>query len=123
MTMRRVDHARMMQANCGVEDPQRVLLFSPQSESSAAIDSIIRPLEAELDASIRWRQAQLSQRGLDMAHIRAAQHPGMVSIAGMRQHANGLKPPDRQNNSASAHLETHVPGAGAFEPRHSLVAV
>src|ERR1700730_6056995 len=122
MTMRRVDDARMMQANCGVEDPQRVLLFSPQGESSAAIDSIIRSLEAELDVSIRWRQAQLSQCGLDLAHVRASQHPGMVSIAGMRQHANGLEPPDRQNNKVSTHTETQVTGADAFEPRHSLAA-
>jgi hypothetical protein len=55
--MRGVDNVRTMQANCGVEDSQRLLLFSPQGESSAAIGSIIRPLEAELDSSIRWRLA------------------------------------------------------------------
>ena len=38
----------------------------------AAIDSVIRSLEAELTSSIRWRQAQFSQFGPDMAHVGAA---------------------------------------------------
>ena len=46
----------------------------------------------------------------------------MVSITEMRQHAKDLEPTDRQNNKASAHFETHVAGASAFEIRHSLVA-
>jgi len=79
-------------------------------------------LETELDASIRWRQSHLPQGGLDMTHIRAAQHPRMVSIAGMCQDANGLESPNRQNKTASAHLETLVAGASAFELRHGLVA-
>ena len=111
-----------MQADRGVEDSQRILLFGPQGEASAAIDSVTRSLEAELDASIRWRQSHLPQGGLDMTHIRAAQHPRMVSIAGMCQDANGLEPPNRQNKTASAHLETLVAGASAFELRHGLVA-
>jgi len=57
-----------------------------------------------------------------MAHIRATQHPGMVSLAEMRQHAKDLEPTDRQNNKASAHFETHVAGASAFEIRHSSAA-
>jgi hypothetical protein len=103
--MRGVDDARMMQANSSVEDSQRFLLFSPQGESSAAINSITCSMEAELDPTICWRQAQLSQRGLDMAHIRAAQQPGMVSIARMSQNANGLEPSDRENNIAGSHIE------------------
>src|SRR6266851_5619531 len=115
MTMRGVDDVRMMQADRGVEDSQLILLFGPQGKSSAAIDSVGRSLEAELDPSTPWRQAQFSQFGLNMAHIGAAQHPGMVSIAGMPQNANDLEPADRQNNKASAHLETHVAEASAFE--------
>src|SRR6266550_4414760 len=122
MTMRRIDHTRVIQANCGVEDSQRMLLFRTQGEPPAAIDSVICSLEAELDPTIRWRQAQLPQRGLDMAHIGAPQHPGMISISGMRQHANGLETADRKNNKASAHLETHVADAGAFDDRHGLIA-
>ena len=57
--MRGVDDVRMMQADRGVVGSQRILLFGPQSKSSAAIDSIVRSLEAKLDTSIRWGQAQL----------------------------------------------------------------
>ena len=42
MTMTGVDDVSVMQANCGVEDSQFLLLCSPQGEASAAIDSIIR---------------------------------------------------------------------------------
>ena len=77
-------------------------------------------MEAELDPSICWRQAQLSQFGLNMAHVCAAEVPGMVPVPGMRQHANDLEPADRQNNKPSAHPETQVADAGAFDTRYSM---
>ena len=45
----------------------------------------------------------------------------MVSIAGVRQDANDLKPADHQNNIASPHLDTRVAGTRAVEPGHNLV--
>lgn len=45
MTMRGVDDICMVQADSAVKNSQRILLFGPQSKSSAGVGSIVRSLE------------------------------------------------------------------------------